>query len=399
MMLSKKHLRVGFLVITKGSIRLTLPKFTDRVHPERKKGEDVVGDFSKRVILHVDMDQFFAGVEERENPELRGEPVVVGADPKEGKGRGVVSTCNYKAREYGIRSGMPIARAWKLCPEAVFLPVNYGLYLQVSASIMDILRRHADKFESWGMDEAFLDVSSRVKNYEGAKKLAYEIKREIGEKEKLTCSIGVGPNKLVAKMASDFQKPDGLTVVKEEDMTAFLGPLDVDRLLWVGKKTAAKLNKLGLKTIGDLSRYDPSVLIEKFGTLGIQIYLSSQGIDKSEVEMQGQTKSIGRNLTFEKDTNDWTLVLQALDSLCEGIYEEAKDYRFVFKTITVTVRYEDFKTHSHSKTLPFLTSRLKDIKKTAHELMHPYLKSERRIRLIGARVSSLVSAEKQKTLM
>lgn len=378
---------------------MTLPKFTDKDNSEKKKKEGVAGDFSKRIILHVDMDQFFAGIEEREHPEIRGKPVVVGADPKDGKGRGVVSTCNYEARKYGIRSGMPITRAWRLCPQAVFLPVNYGLYLQVSANIMDILSNYADKFESWGMDEAFLDVSSRVKNYEEAKGLAQEIKREVYEKEKLTCSIGVGPNKLIAKMASDFQKPDGLTIVEEKDVKAFLDPLDVDRLLWVGRKTAAKLNKLGIKTIGDLSRYDPSVLVEKFGTLGTQLYLFSQGIDKSEVKMQGQTKSIGRHMTFEKDASDWTLVLQALDRLCEEVYEEIKEYRFVFKTVTITVRYENFETHTHSKTLPFLTSRLEDIKKTAHELMQPYLRSERKIRLIGARVSSLVSAEKQKTLI
>jgi DNA polymerase IV (DinB-like DNA polymerase) len=352
-----------------------------------------------RIIFHVDMDQFFAAVEERKRPEIGGKPVVVGADPKEGKGRGVVSTCNYEARKYGLKSGMPITRAWKLCPQAVFLPVNYRLYLQVSARIMDILRQHADKFEPWGFDEAFLEVSSRVKDYEEAIKLALEIKREIYEKEGLTCSIGVGPNKLIAKIASDFKKPDGLTVVEEKDVKAFLEPLDVDKLLWVGKKTTRKLNELGIKTIGDLARYDPSVLVEKFGIMGTQLYLYAQGIDRSEVGLHGPVKSISRNVTFEKDTSDWTLVFQTLDKLCEEISNEAQKHNFLFKTVTVTMRYENFETHTRSKTLPFLTNKLSDFEKAAHELMQPYLRPERKIRLIGTRVSSLVSSEKQKTLI
>jgi len=352
-----------------------------------------------RIIFHVDMDQFFAAVEEGEHPEIKGRPIIVGADPKEGKGRGVVSTCSYEARKYGVRSGMPISKAWKLCPQAVFLPVNYRLYLQVSARIMDILSKHADKFESWGIDEAFLDVSSRVKDYEDARRLALEIKMEIHEKEKLTCSIGVGPNKLVAKIASDFQKPDGLTIVEEKDVKTFLSPLDIDKLLWVGKKTARKLNKLGIRTIGDLANYDPSVLVEKFGVMGTQLYLFAQGIDRSEVGLRGMVKSIGRNVTFEKDTSDWDFVFQTLDKLCEEVYKEVKQYNFLFKTVTITVRYENFETHTHSKTLPFLTNRLSDFEKTAHELMQPYLRPERKIRLVGARVSSLVSSEKQKKLV
>jgi DNA polymerase IV (DinB-like DNA polymerase) len=351
-----------------------------------------------RIIFHVDMDQFYAAVEEQLRPELKGKPVVVGADPKGGKGRGVVSTCNYEARKYGIKSGMPITKAWRLCPEAAFLSVNIPLYLQVSSRIMSILRSYAEKLKSWGSDEAFLDVSSRVENIEQAKQLALQIKKEIHEKEGLTCSIGIGPNKLIAKIASDMQKPDGLTIVEDKDVRAFLEPLDIDRLLWVGKKTAHKLNKLRIKTIGDLARYDPSVLVEKFGVLGTQLYLYAQGQDRSEVGFQGEVKSIGRNITFEMDTSDWNLVFKVLDKLCEDVHKELDQNRFLFKTVTITVRYESFETHTHSRTLPFLTSRLEDIKKTAHELLQPYLRPERKIRLIGARVSSLVSTEKQTKL-
>jgi DNA polymerase IV (DinB-like DNA polymerase) len=351
-----------------------------------------------RIIFHVDMDQFFAAVEEQLRPELKGKPVVVGADPKEGKGRGVVSTCNYEARKYGIKSGMPITRAWRLCPEATFLPLNIPLYLQVSSRIMNILRPYTEKFESWGLDEAFLDVSSRVESIEQAKELALQIKKEIYQKEGMTCSIGIGPNKLIAKIASDTQKPDGLTIVEEKDVKAFLEPLDVDKLLWVGNKTARKLNELGIKTIGDLARYDPSVLVDKFGMLGTQLHLYAQGQDRSEVGFESEVKSIGRNITFEKDTSDWDLVLKVLYRLCEAVHKELDQNRFLFKTVTITVRYENFETHTHSKTLPFLTSRLEDIKKTANELLQPYLRPERKIRLIGARVSSLVSTEKQTRL-
>ncbi len=345
------------------------------------------------------MDHFFTAVEEREHPEYKGKPVVVGADPKEGKGRGVVSTCNYEAREYGIRSAMPISRAWKRCPHAVYLPVNYRLYTKVSSRIMKILRKHADKFEQWGIDEAFLDVSSKVKDYEDAKRLAQRIKREVHKKEELTCSIGVGPNKLVAKIASDFKKPDGLTVVEEKDVEAFLAPLPVNKLLWVGKKTAQKLNALGIRTIGDLANYDPSVLAEKFGVWGTQTYLSAHGIDRSEVQERWGIKSMSRDTTFEEDTSDDIFILETLNSLAEDVHKQLIESNFTCKTVTVKIRYKNFETHTHGKTLPFLTDRLSDIQKTARELIQAYLRPDRKVRLVGIRLSNLVSAEKQKRLI
>jgi DNA polymerase IV (DinB-like DNA polymerase) len=352
----------------------------------------------KRIIIHVDMDHFFTAVEEREHPEFKGKPVIVGADPKEGKGRGVVSTCNYKARKFGVGSGMPISRAWKLCPEAVYLPVNYGLYEKVSGKIMRILRKYTDKFEQWGIDEAFLDVSSKVKGYGEAEALARRIKKEIFEKEGLTCSVGVGPNKLVAKIASDFQKPDGLTVVKGEDAEKFLVSLPVRKLLWVGRKTEQKLKAMGIKTIGDLARYDPTMLAETFGVMGTQLCLMARGIDKSEVQERSEVKSISRDVTFEEDTDDFDVVLNTLDRLSEKVHKDVLEQNLCFKTVTVKVRYENFETHTHSKTLPFITNRLQDLEKTARELVQDYLKPDRKIRLVGVRVSNFVSAEKQKKL-
>lgn len=352
----------------------------------------------KRIIFHVDMDQFFAAVEERERPEIRGKPVIVGADPKEGTGRGVVSTCNYEARNYGVKSGMPIARAWRLCPHAVYLPVNYRLYQKVSARIMAILRKYADKFERWGLDEAFLDVTSRVENFEEAEKLAQKIKKEIYEKQRLICSVGVGPNKLVAKIGSDFEKPDGLTVVRKEEAKAFLAPLRVRRLLWVGRKTESRLNKMGIKTIGDLAKYDASVLAEKFGAAGTQLYLSAQGIDNSEVQEGWERKSMSRETTFEEDTSDHALIFDTLDAISEDLHQELTASNFTFKTTTVKIRYENFETHTHGKTLPFFTDRLKDIKKSARDLAQDYLRPDRKIRLIGIKLSNLLSTEKQMRL-
>jgi DNA polymerase IV (DinB-like DNA polymerase) len=263
---------------------------------------------------------------------------------------------------------------------------------------MEILREHADKFEQWGIDEAFLDVTSKVKDYFEAEALARQIKMEIYEKEKLTCSIGVGPNKLIAKIASDFQKPDGLTTVKEGEAEKFLAPLPARKLLWVGRKTEQKLKAMGIATIGDLARHDPAVLAETFGVMGTQIYLMAHGIDRSEVEERGEVKSISRDITFEEDTSNLEFILNALDRLSEEVHKDVLRQNLYFKTVTVKVRYENFETHTHSKTLSFITNRLQDIKKADRELLQAYLRSDRKIRLIGVRLSNFVSAKKQKTL-
>jgi DNA polymerase IV (DinB-like DNA polymerase) len=352
-----------------------------------------------RVIFHLDMDHFYTAVEEREHPEIKGKPVVVGADPKEGKGRGVVSTSNYEARKSGVRSGMPISMAWRLCPRAVYLPPSFPLYIQVSDEIMALARKYAGKFEQWGIDEAFLDVSGKVKNWAKAEVLARRVKQEIKEKVGLTASIGVGPSKLVAKVASDFQKPDGLTVVKEEDVAKFLEPLPVRKLLWVGRKTEAKLKELGVNTIGDLARYDPSALTSMFGVMGFQMQMMAKGIDKSEVEERVGVKSVSHEITFEEDTDNSTAIFQALNALCEDVLKEALEDHLLFKTVTVKIRYKGFETHTRSKTLPFLTNRLRDLQKTANELLFFNLQRDKKVRLIGVRVSSLVSGKKQMTLV
>lgn len=355
---------------------------------------------SLRIILHVDMDHFFSAVEERENPELKGKPVVVGADPNKGKGRGVVKTCNYEARKFGIHSGMPISRAWRLCPDAVYARSNYPLYKEVSKSIMTILRRYSDKFQQWGFDEAFLDVSSRVKDFEEATQLAVSIKYDILWNERLTCSIGVAPNKLVAKIASDFKKPDGLTVVIEDNVESFLAPLPVRKMLWIGRKTEHKLNKMGIRTIGDLAAFDVSVLLEKFGVMGRRFNQWAHGIYVSEVgNRKGTRKSMGHESTFVTDTDDRGLIIKKVNDICQRIRERALRHGILFKTVTVKIRFGDFQTFTHGKTLSFFTNHLQELQETAGELVQNSLQGNRKIRLIGVRVSNLKSGEGQKPLV
>ncbi|MEM4282436.1 MAG: DNA polymerase IV [Candidatus Woesearchaeota archaeon] len=343
----------------------------------------------ERIIMHVDMDYFYAAVEEREQPELKGKPVVVGADPKGGKGRGVVSTANYEARSFGIHSGQPISIAWRKCPECVFLPVRMELYVSVSEKIMKILRKYADKFEQTSIDEAYLDVSS-VGSYSKAEELAKKIKKEILEKEKLSCSIGIGPNKLIAKIASDSKKPDGLTVVQPSRVLEFIDDMDVDVLYGVGPKTRAILHQLGYKTVKQLRKAPLEVLVELFGVFGKVLYLMARGIDEREIVEFYPIKSIGKQLTFEKNTNDKKVLLPALEQIVDEVHQQLVELGFLCRTITVKVRYAWFETHTASRTLDKATESKALIKATALKLLEPFLQGNELIRLIGVSLSNLV---------
>jgi DNA polymerase IV (DinB-like DNA polymerase) len=342
-----------------------------------------------RVILHVDLDAFFPSVEVREHPEYGGKPVVVGADPKEGMGRGVVSSASYEARKFGIKSAMPISRAWMLCPDCVYLRPHFDLYVPASNSIMRILKSHADKFEQGGIDEAYLDISSRVKDFDEAKEYAKRIMEKVLDKEGLTCSIGVAPNKLVAKIASDFKKPYGLTVVKPEDVQEFLFPLAVRKILGVGPKTERALKELNIEIVHDLASAKPEMLTRLFGTLGTRLNELANGIDESEVIEEYETKSIGRDSTFEKDADDGAQIFQVLDELAKEVHADVIANGFKFRTITIRVRYQDFDTHTRSKSLLFPTNDLDILMNTAKRLMAPFLRGNKKVRLVGVRVSNL----------
>lgn len=340
------------------------------------------------IILHVDLDAFYASVEEREHPEYKGKPVVVGADPKGGAGRGVVATCNYPARKYGIHSGMPISIAYRKCPNCVFLPVNMDLYVAVSGNVMELLRQHAEKFEQVSVDEAYLDVSF-LKSYEKARELGQQIKDEIKQKEKLTCSVGIGPNKLVAKVASDFKKPDGLMVVTPGEVLGFLAPQSVRVLRGVGPKTELALNNYGIKTVADLRTLSADQLVAIAGSFGLELYEQSRGNYPAELITEWTPKSMGRNSTFEHDTKDKGEILKVLDEMCQDVWKQLKAEKFAFKTVTIRVRYEDFDTHTKQKSLIDYVDNIEAIRNTARELLEGFLKDTRRIRLIGVSLHQL----------
>lgn len=341
-----------------------------------------------RIILHADMDCFFAQCEERERPEIKGKPVIVGADPKNGNGRGVVSTCNYEARAFGIKSAMPISTAWKKCPNAVFLPHNFELYSAASRAVMNIFKNYSQKFEQVSIDEAYLDIS-HAGTYEKALEIARAIKKEVLEKEKLTCSIGIGSNKLISKIAAGEKKPNGLTIIPPEETEPFLSPKKAGVLYGIGAKTEQRLNSLGIITVADLANASPEILIENFGSFGYSMIAMAHGQDEREVVQEFVTKSIGRQITFERDTKDEREIMNVIDSTIPDIYRELQAQEFVYKTIVLKVRYSDFETHTKNKTLPSHTDNIKALRIMAQEHLPFFLSDKRKIRLVGMSVHNM----------
>ncbi len=341
-----------------------------------------------RIILHVDMDSFYASVEQRRAPSLKGRPVVVGSDPKGGLGRGVVSTCSYEAREFGIHSGMPISLAYKLCPDAVYLRVDMQLYKEVSCRVMEILRSEAGRFQQVSVDEAYLDISENVRDHERAVKIAQEIKAQIKKQEGLTCSIGIAPTRSAAKIASDLDKPDGLTVVEPDRVAAFLEPLEVRRLQGIGRKNEEILQGLGIRTIGQLARFDRDKLVDVFGKWGTGMHLLAQGVDDSEVEERGVTRSVSREHTFDVDTGDTSLLYGALDNIAGLVHKSLQKKGFSFRTVSVKVRQADFTTFTRARTLYHDTRDPDTIRQVSRELAREFFDG-RKIRLLGVRLSNL----------
>jgi DNA polymerase IV (DinB-like DNA polymerase) len=353
----------------------------------------------RQIVLHVDMDSFFASVEVREHPELRGLPVVVGSDPKEGKGRGVVCTCSYEARKYGIHSAMPVSQAYKLCPDAAFVPVNMKLYAQVSANVMEIMKGYAEKFQQYSVDEAFLVPGPEIKNFEEAAMIALRIKDKIHKQERITCSVGVGPNKLVAKIASKFEKPDGLTVIRPEDVRDFLFPLNVSKIPGIGEKTTEALKLMGINQVEELANCDIQRLSERFGKMGFWMKQVAYGLDFSEVkEWEEAVKSISRSGTFAEDTNDPVKIAGFLELLAESVHRALMKDRFLFKVITLKVRYDDFSTYTRSKTVSVWTSDIFVIKRTAMQLLAEFI-GKQKFRLVGIGVSRLRERDDRQTFI
>lgn len=352
-----------------------------------------------RIVGHLDMDAFFAAVEERDNPRLTGLPIVVGADPRGGKGRGVVSTANYKAREYGIHSALPISRAWRLSesarkqgnPPVTFLPVRMERYAEVSAHIMETLRRFVFLVEQASIDEAYFDLSS-CESYALAEEVCRKIKHAIREEERLTASVGIGPNKLIAKIASGMHKPDGLTVVREEDGAAFLAPLPVRTIPGVGPKTESDFAKVGIKTVKDMRGLSRETLQGMFGKRGLELHEKIHGRDESPIEENYEAKSLGEQETFEQDTRDSQVLVERLRALCQDVMRRVAAEGFThFRRVVITVRFADFETHSRSHTLPSPTGDPQVLEEQATALFMPFLDERdnphgKSIRLIGVRV-------------
>ncbi|MCL5062587.1 MAG: DNA polymerase IV [Nitrospirae bacterium] len=336
------------------------------------------------------MDAFFAAVEQKRHPELIGKPVVIGGDGDPTK-RGVVSTASYEARKFGIHSAMPLRTAYKLCHDAIFLPVDYREYSRVSKIVKNILKEISPIMEDVGIDEAFLDISQTEKLSE---EIAKEIKKRINDETGLTCSIGIAPNKILAKIASDMQKPDGLTILTEKDIASLIWPLDVRKLWGVGPKTEAYLKSMGIETIGELASLPIDKLVEHFGkSFGNYLYSASRGIDESPLITHWEPKSTSRETTFQKDTDNWQTIAKTLAELAKEVVDDMRQTGYTGKTVTVKVKFHDFKIVTRAKTLDGYTISLDEIRKAAFECL-ARIELKKKVRLIGIRIGKL-----QKTIM
>jgi DNA polymerase-4 len=339
------------------------------------------------MIIHIDMDSFYASVETRENPDLAGLPVVVGGSAS---GRGVVAAANYAARKYGVLSAMPMAQALRLCPDIVCLPVNMPLYVHVSRQIHDIFYRYTPEIEPLSLDEAFLDVAGSEKLFGPAAEIAWKIKQDIKNECNLIASAGVAPNKFVAKIASDIDKPDGYVVVTQNAVQDFLDPLPVKRIWGVGKKTEQQLRQIGIKTIQDGRIWPSDDLVQRFGKLGDHIQRLAQGLDKRAVISDAKAKSISAETTFANDIEDKDALLAILLQLTEQVAARLRDKDIKGRTINIKIRFHDFNTITRSKTLPENTYQTQKIWNTVKQLFHGVWKKDAiPIRLVGVGVSSL----------
>jgi len=344
-----------------------------------------------RRILHIDMDAFFAMVEQKRHPELIGKPVVVGGGGNPTQ-RGVVSTASYEARKFGIHSAMPLRTAYRLCPNAVFLPVDYEEYSRVSERIKKVLREFSPTLEDVGIDEAFLDISSMDKP---SGQIANEIKKRIKDETDLTCSIGIAPNKLLAKIASDMQKPDGLTIITEDEIEGRIWPLPVRKLWGVGPKTEAYLKNVGVATIGELASLSLDQLIEEFGkSYGSYLYEASRGIDESPLLTYWEPKSISRETTFQEDVRDWQVIAKTLVELTKEVVRSMKEEGYQGRTVTLKIRFSDFKTLTRAKTFQYPTDSEEEIRKAAFDCLGR-VELKKKVRLIGIRAGHLEKAGRE----
>jgi DNA polymerase IV (archaeal DinB-like DNA polymerase) len=351
--------------------------------------------------MHVDLDSFYAQCEENANPSLKGKPVVVCVYSGRTEDSGVVSTANYEARKYGVKAGIPIVRAKKLLEsiDAAFVPMNHPYYEQVSQSIMEILRTKSDAFEQTSIDEAFLDVSGQTDyNFDSARDVALEIKKQLLAQENLTCSIGIGPNKVVAKIASDQSKPNGLTVTKPEEVADFLSPLPVSRIPGVGKKAEEKLGNFNVATISQLSNLSASTLIGIFGkSLGGYFYRASRGEDDDPVKEREQPTQFSRIATLKQNTRRVEDTFPLLTELAQCVSDKLKERGMQCRSVSIIALLTDLSIHSKSKMLESPSSDGKLIETAAKQLTQEFLQlnPEAILRRLGLKASNLTKTSGQ----
>jgi DNA polymerase-4 len=336
-------------------------------------------------ILHIDMDAFYASVEEREQPKLKGQPVVVGGSRQR---RGVVSAANYEARKFGIHSAMPAATAHRLCPHAVFLPVRIDFYARISHEIRRIFQRYTPLVEPLSLDEAFLDVTGSEGLFGSAVTIGRAIKKEIRDELNLVASVGVAPNKFLAKIASDLEKPDGFVVVDPDRIQEFLGPLPVTRLWGVGKQSNKALQRLRVKTIADLRQLPIEVLHDHFGSHGEHLWRLAHGIDDRRVVPDREAKSISHETTFAEDISDVDVLKAWLLDLTDQVARRLRRHQLRGRTVRIKVRYSDFRTITRAQSLPLPTNSTDELWRTVREL-YERAAVRQPVRLLGMGVSEL----------
>ena len=350
-----------------------------------------------RTILHVDMDAFYASIEERDHPELQGQPIIVGGRAEH---RGVVSAANYPARKFGVHSAMPMKTARQLCPQAHFFPVRMSDYAEVSQSLQKIFRKYTPLVEPLSLDEAFLDVSGSQLLFGNGREIAASIKQEVRHSLQLIASVGVAPNKFLAKIASDADKPDGLVVVEPDKIQEFIDPLPVSRVWGIGKMATQRFNRLGIQTISQVRVLEPKILTELFGEQGLHLWNLSQGLDERAVIPERQAKSISRETTFSSDVNDLEILRIILMDLVEDVSRRLRKNKLRGKTIQLKIRYDDFSTFTRSITVSQPTDLTREIEQSALLMLDQKLPERPlSIRLIGVGVTGFQSgSQHQKSL-
>ncbi len=343
-----------------------------------------------RKIIHVDMDAFFASIEQRDRPELRGKPVIVGGSAER---RGVVSTCSYEARAFGVHSAMPTARALRLCPQGIFLDVDMRKYQAVSAEIRAIFHEYTDLVEPMSIDEAFLDVTENRRGFTSATRLARELLREIFRRTGLTASAGVSCNKFLAKVASGLRKPAGLSVIPPEQVESFLEALPIEKFYGIGRVTASRLRRMNIRTGRDLKQLDLAILTANFGKSGAFYYQIVRGIDDRPVEITDERKSVGRETTFAEDVSDPRRLRIVLRSLARKVASRLIRHHLAGRTVTLKVRYDDFQTVTRAASFHHFLNNGEAIGEIAVGLLARTEVARRPVRLIGVTVSNFPTEE------